>query len=67
MTDATDASSNWPGVGEVPEPEPEGFRDEQIEAEKQRQADERAETQRRSDEAKEYYSGGAAREEETGL
>ena len=63
MTDASNASTDWPGVGETPEPEPEGFREEQIEAEKQRRADEVDETQGRSDEAKDWYSGGAARDE----
>lgn len=32
--------SDWPGAGPTPEPEPEGFREEQIAAEHQRQIDE---------------------------
>jgi hypothetical protein len=46
-----------PGTGDVPEPEPEGFREEQMEAEKERQAQEQAEGARRSAETKAYLSG----------
>ena len=28
--------TDWPGAGDVPEPEPEGFRDEQVAAERER-------------------------------
>ena len=46
-----------PGTGPPPEPEPEGFRDEKIAEEEERQAKEREEAEQRSKDAKEQYSG----------
>jgi hypothetical protein len=46
-----------PGTGPIPEPEPEGFREEQTEAEKQRLVDEQTEALQRSKDAKEFYTG----------
>jgi hypothetical protein len=48
-----------PGTGPVPEPEAEGFREEQIEAEKARQQAADEETAQRSAEQKAFYSGEA--------
>lgn len=45
-----------PGTGPIPEPEPEGFRDEQTEAEKQRLLDEKEASLQRSKDAKDFYS-----------
>lgn len=53
-----------PGVGPVPEPEAEGFRDEQIKREDERRKRVEQDNAERSDTAKEFYSGGAAREDE---
>lgn len=50
-----------PGTGDIPEPEPEDFRDQQIEAEEERQAQQRQDAEQRSREAKEQYSGKAAK------
>ena len=46
-----------PGTGPIPEPEAEGFREEQVEAEKTRQEQERAEAEQRSKDAKDFYTG----------
>jgi hypothetical protein len=46
-----------PGTGPIPEPEAEGFRDEQVEQEKQRLVDEQTEALQRSKEAKDFYTG----------
>jgi hypothetical protein len=46
----------WPGAGPTPEPEAEGFREEQIEAEKQRQIDVATESLQRSKDAKDEFS-----------
>jgi hypothetical protein len=46
-----------PGTGPLPEPEPEGFREEQIEAERTRQLEEREEQAQLNKEATEKYSG----------
>ena len=46
-----------PGTGPLPEPEPEGFRDEQIEAERTRQVEERKTQAELNVEAAEKYSG----------
>ncbi len=46
-----------PGTGPIPEPEPEGFREEQTEAEKQRLVDEQKDALDRSKEAKDFYTG----------
>lgn len=53
-----------PGVGPVPEPEAEGFRDEQIKREDERRKRVEEDKAERSEQAKEFYSGGAAREED---
>lgn len=47
----------WPGTGPLPDPEPEGFRDEQIALEAERLAQEQVDQAQRSKEAKEFYSG----------
>lgn len=47
----------WPGAGPTPEPEAEGFREEQTEAEKQRLIDEAEATIQRSKETKDVISG----------
>jgi len=46
-----------PGTGPLPEPEAEGFRDEQIEAERTRQIEERKTQAELNVEATEKYSG----------
>ena len=46
-----------PGTGPIPDEEPEGFRDEQVEAEKQRLVDEQKDALARSQEAKDFYTG----------
>lgn len=53
-----------PGVGPVPEAEAEGFRDEQIKREDERRKRVEQDKAERSEQAKEFYSGGAAREDE---
>lgn len=53
-----------PGVGPTPEPEPEGFREEIMAKDEERRQRIADETKERSDKAKEYLSGGAAREGE---
>jgi hypothetical protein len=53
-----------PGVGPVPEAEAEGFRDEQIKREDERRKRVEQDNAERSEQAKEFYSGGAAREDE---
>lgn len=49
--------TDWPGVGPIPDAEPEGFREEQVEAERQRQIDEKEAAEQRSAEQKAFYSG----------
>jgi hypothetical protein len=46
-----------PGTGPVPEPEPEGFRDEQIDAENARQVEAKEESLKASKDAYENYTG----------
>lgn len=46
-----------PGTGPIPEPEAEGFREEQVDAEKQRLVDEQTEALQRSKDAKDFYTG----------
>jgi hypothetical protein len=46
-----------PGTGPIPEPEAEGFREEQTEAEKQRLVDQQKDALERSKEAKDFYTG----------
>lgn len=57
MTSTTNKLEGWPGAGPVPEPEPEGFRqqiiDDQIELDKANADD----ALQRSKDAKEFYSG----------
>lgn len=47
----------WPGAGPAPEPEAEGFRDEQIEAEAARKEQEAADAAQASKDLKDFYSG----------
>lgn len=55
-----------PGVGPVPEPEDEGFRDEQIKKEEERRERVARENIERSAKMKDYLSGGAARQDDEG-
>jgi hypothetical protein len=48
---------SWPGVGPVPEPEPEGFYEEQRQIEEERLADQAKADLVRSKELKDHYSG----------
>lgn len=47
--------TDWPGAGPTPDPEAEGFRDDQIAAEKQRQIDAKKDQEERNLEAYEKY------------
>lgn len=49
--------TNWPGAGPEPEPEAEGFREEQIVAERQRQVDEKEAKEQASVDKKKELSG----------
>ena len=49
--------TDWPGAGPVPEPEPEGFRDEQVAAERERKIQEEKDRLEASKAKKEELSG----------
>jgi hypothetical protein len=51
---------DWPGVGPIPDPEPEGFRDEQIKKEEERQRKVREDQEKRNREATDFYTGAEA-------
>lgn len=58
---------NWPGTGDIPEPEDEGLRDELIEKEEERRLKKIEDQQARSKEQKDFYTGksGEATDDET--
>lgn len=58
--------TDWPGVGDVPDEEPEGFRQEQIDAEAERRERVREEQEQRNQERADFYAGRSDQSDDEG-